>query len=116
MDGPKISRLYYTTRDVCEIAEVPPHTLRRWEKRFPFVKPTRRRSGRRLFKPQDLEVVLMIKKLKDEGYTDEGVAEILNPADERANSVAKPQEETQVDALIHLLQEELSTILRILQR
>ena len=117
MDGPKISRLYYTTSDVCDLLKIAPYILRNWEKKFSFVRPTRRRSGRRLFKPQDLELVMMIKKLKDEGYTDEGISEILRPKEETAEA-PEPQgikENVHVNALMLTIQRELRSILRILE-
>ena len=118
MDGPKISRLYYTARDVCDILRIPQHILRTWEKKFSFLKPIRRKSGRRLFKPQDLELVRRIKKLKDAGYSDNGVSEILRHKEETITDTDKnkiicisPAEKN----LILDIQRELESILKILE-
>lgn len=77
MNDLRIRRLYYSTSDVSEIAKVRPHVLRSWEAKFPNLKPSKSKSGRRLFKPSDLDLVLIIKRLKDEGYTEEKIYNLL---------------------------------------
>lgn len=77
LNGLNIRRLYYSTSDVSEIVQVPVRLLRIWENKFPDLKPTKSKSGRRLFKPKDLWVVITIKKLKDAGYTDEKIINLL---------------------------------------
>jgi len=62
---------------VSEIVQVPVRLLRIWENKFPYLKPYKSKSGRRLFKPKDLWVVVTIKKLKDAGYTDEKIINLL---------------------------------------
>ena len=39
------------------------HVLRYWEDEFDVLKPTKNRAGQRLFKKQDVELVLEIKRL-----------------------------------------------------
>ena len=77
LNGLKIRRLYYSTSDVSEIVQVPVRLLRIWENKFPYLKPSKSKSGRRLFKPKDLWVIVTIKKLKDAGYTDEKIINLL---------------------------------------
>lgn len=77
MNGLGIRRLYFSTSDVSEIAKVQPHVLRSWESKFPNLNPSKSKSGRRLFKPGDLDLVLIIKKLKDKGYTEEKIRSLL---------------------------------------
>lgn len=82
MAGPNIKRLYFSASDVCRIAGVSPGTLKGWELKFHNLKPARSQTGRRLYKPSDLTLVKRIKRLKDIGYTDEKVAEMLLPQHE----------------------------------
>lgn len=78
MQGPGIKRLYYSASDVCFIVGVKSHTLKSWEQKYGRPKPARNKSGRRLFKPRELEMAKRIKKLTDAGYSDEKIAYILD--------------------------------------
>ncbi|MCJ7812797.1 MerR family transcriptional regulator [bacterium] len=73
MAGPEIRRLYYSTKEVSELVQVPPYALRIWEIKFPHLRPSKSKSGRRLYKQKDLDAVFMIKKLKDQGYPDDAI-------------------------------------------
>jgi len=77
MSGLEIRRLYYSTKDVSEITQVHPNSLRAWEKQFPYPRPVKNKKGRRLYRPNDLKAVEIIKKLKDEGYADERIAHLF---------------------------------------
>jgi hypothetical protein len=60
---------------------------------------------------------MMIKKLKDEGYTDEGVADILKPAEEKPQTWArKTEEQSQLHSMMSMIQNELHSILKILKQ
>jgi DNA-binding transcriptional MerR regulator len=53
--------------------------LRYWETEFPMLKPIKSKSGHRLYRRQDLEMVLEIKRLLyDKGYTIEGARKQLS--------------------------------------
>ncbi len=56
---------------------VPQHVLRFWETRFSFVRPMKRAGGRRFYRPQDIAVLAVIRRLlHDEGYTIKGVQKL----------------------------------------
>ena len=74
MGVPQIRRLYYPAKEACEHAGISQKDLRRWEKKFPHLKPSRSRTGRRLYKPRDLEILKLIKRLKDADYSDMQIA------------------------------------------
>ncbi len=78
MAGPEIRRLYYSTKEVSAFVQIPRHILRMWETRFPQLKPSKNKSGRRLYKQKDLDVLLEIKRLKDKGYTDDKVVWLID--------------------------------------
>ena len=67
-------------RTISEAAEelgVPQHVLRFWETKFTFVKPMKRAGGRRVYRPQDLQVLRGVKALlHDEGVTIRGVQKL----------------------------------------
>ena len=78
MAGPDIRRLYYSAKEVSEFVQVPRYVLRIWETKFPQLRPSKSKSGRRLYKQKDLDALFMIKKLKDNGYTDDKVAWLIS--------------------------------------
>jgi DNA-binding transcriptional MerR regulator len=56
---------------------VPQHVLRFWETRFSFVRPMKRAGGRRFYRPQDIAVLALIRRLlHEEGYTIKGVQKL----------------------------------------
>ena len=117
MEGPKIRRLYYSSSDVCKIAQVRPHVLRAWETKFTHLKPSKSRSGRRLFKPRDLETVLKIKEFMDEGYTEDKILYFLEHKDEEElikKEVSTDREYVQKSELISEIYTELEEILNML--
>ncbi len=73
----QIRRLYFSTNDVSSMAHIRPHVLRMWENRFQELRPSKSKSGRRLFKPADVKLVMLIKHLKDKGYTDTEIGSLL---------------------------------------
>jgi DNA-binding transcriptional MerR regulator len=77
MPGPVIRRLYYSVSEVSNIVGVHPHVLRQWENKFPDLKPAKSKSGRRLFKENDIELIRRIKKLRENGYTIKKIKELI---------------------------------------
>lgn len=77
MDMPKIKKLYYSSHEVCELARIHLHVLRTWEETFSILKPIKRKSGRKLYRPQDLHVILTIKRLKNAGHTDAQIKDVF---------------------------------------
>ncbi len=68
-------------RSISEVATslaVPPHVLRFWETRFNQIRPMKRAGGRRLYRPEDVDLIKGIKSLLYEHrYTIRGVQAIL---------------------------------------
>jgi len=115
MDGPKIKRLYYSTREVGEQLGISPQVLRSWEKKFSFLRPTKSKTGRRLYKPSDLNLIKNIKNLKDNGITDERIEFLLKQGAEAGEKIDRSydysrERELPVQEIISTLKE----IIRIL--
>jgi len=69
---------YFKIGEVCEIVGVKQYVLRYWETEFKIVRPQRAPSQQRLYRRQDVENLLRIKKLlKEEGFTISGARKIL---------------------------------------
>ncbi len=63
-------KLYFKIGEVAKMADVPTHVLRYWESEFPAIKPKRANSKQRLYRRQDVELVLKIKVLlHEQGFT-----------------------------------------------
>jgi len=60
----------YTIGEVSRLADLKAFVLRYWETEFPTLQPTKDEAGRRVYRPQDVDMVFRIKRLLyDEGFT-----------------------------------------------
>ena len=77
--GPEIpDRVYFQIKDVSEIVGVEMHVLRFWETKFPMLAPRKTANGRRQYKRNDVEMLLVIKYLLyEEQYTIAGARKAL---------------------------------------
>ena len=68
-------------RTIAEVAEelgVATHVLRFWETKFSQIKPMKASGGRRYYRPDDVEIVKVIKSfLYEKRYTIEGVQKLF---------------------------------------
>lgn len=74
----KSAAAYRTISEVAEELDLPQHVLRFWETKFPQIRPMKRAGGRRFYRPEDVELLRLIKGLlHQEGYTIKGVRKVL---------------------------------------
>lgn len=60
----------YRIGEVSRLTVLKPFVLRYWETEFPMLQPVKSSSGHRLYRQQDVDMVLRIKRLLyDEGFT-----------------------------------------------
>lgn len=68
-------------RSIAEVTEdlgVAPHVLRFWETKFSQIKPMKTKSARRYYRPDDVELLALIKELLyNRRYTIEGVQKLF---------------------------------------
>jgi DNA-binding transcriptional MerR regulator len=68
-------------RSIAEVTEdlgVAPHVLRFWETKFSQIKPMKTKSSRRYYRPDDVELLSLIKELLyTRRYTIEGVQKLF---------------------------------------
>ncbi|HXH28803.1 MAG TPA: MerR family transcriptional regulator [Candidatus Polarisedimenticolia bacterium] len=77
-------KLFYKIGEVCQLTDTQPYVLRFWESEFPQLAPTKSRSGQRLYRRKDIDLVLEIKQLLyQEGFTIAGARKKLGMGDER---------------------------------
>ncbi len=74
-------KLYFKIGEAAQIAGVPTYVLRFWETEFPRINPKRTPSGQRLYRRQDVELIMEIKRLLYENkFTIQGAREYLKTA------------------------------------
>ena len=59
-------KAFYTIGEVSRITGVNTHVLRYWETQGKLLKPSRRSSRHRLYRPADIQLILEIKRLREE--------------------------------------------------
>jgi len=59
-------KAFYTIGEVSRITGVNTHVLRYWETQGKLLKPSRRGSRHRLYRPADIQLIFEIKRLRDE--------------------------------------------------
>jgi len=63
MDEPIAKRAYYSIGEVCDLTGLKAHVLRYWETQFELLHPTKNRAGNRVFRPKEIELILLVKHL-----------------------------------------------------
>ncbi len=72
------NKLYFRIGEVSDIVGVKPYVLRYWETEFPDIRPSKSKSGQRLYKRRDVEMLLMVKELLyDKRFTIDGAKQRL---------------------------------------
>ena len=80
-------KLYFKIGEVSKLACVAPHVLRYWESEFKEIQPKRANSNQRLYRREDVEIVLLIKTLlHKQGYTISGAKKFLSEKSQVAAS------------------------------
>jgi DNA-binding transcriptional MerR regulator len=78
MNEPIAKKAYYSIGEVCDLTGLKPHVLRYWETQFDVLNPTKNRAGNRVFRPKEIELIMLVKHLLyEEKYTIEGARKRL---------------------------------------
>ncbi|MEK6686910.1 MAG: MerR family transcriptional regulator [Gemmatimonadota bacterium] len=73
MSDPAPVQEFFSIGEVCALTDLKPHVLRYWESQFRFLNPSKNRSGNRVYKSREVEMILLVKHLLyTEKYTIEG--------------------------------------------
>jgi DNA-binding transcriptional MerR regulator len=71
----------YRIGEVARLTELKPFVLRYWEAEFPMLEPVKSSRGHRMYRQEDVDLVLKIKRLLyDEGFTIAGARRYLKGA------------------------------------
>ena len=110
-------KLYFRIGEVSALTQTEAYVLRYWETEFPTLKPVKSRSGHRLYRRQDVESVLEIKRLLyDKGFTIEGARKQL-AGNSKGSEKQKHLFRASLDGMqLKAIRRELESILTILSR
>lgn len=75
---PIAKKAYYSIGEVCDLSGLKPHVLRYWETQFDVLHPTKNRAGNRVYRPKDVELILLVKHLLyEQKFTIDGARQRL---------------------------------------
>jgi DNA-binding transcriptional MerR regulator len=102
-------KLFFRIGEVCKIVGVEPYVLRFWESEFPELAPPKSKSGHRVYRKKDVELVVRIKDLLyNRGFTIAGARKQLT----KTRRLQGPEREK----ILVQIREQLREILTLLQR
>jgi DNA-binding transcriptional MerR regulator len=107
-------KAYYSIGEVCDITALKPHVLRYWETQFDVLHPTKNRAGNRVYRPKDIELILLVKNLLyEQKYTIEGANQKLLDM-RREGELEGGQQEILEPEFLASMKEELEGLAKIL--
>ncbi len=108
-----IRRIYYSSSEICSMAGISARQLQIWERSYPFLRAVKNRSGRKCYKPDQLDFIKKIKELQEENLSDERITEILESG-RAVSSHSVPIDPC--DTIVSQVKEGLLEILQIINR
>jgi len=112
----------YRIGEVSRLTDTKPFVLRYWETEFPMLQPAKSAKGHRLYRREDVETVLLIKRLLyDEGFTIAGARRHLRdtsnpPAEAGPAAAAQGEPPTAINRKVLLdLRDALRAFLTVLE-
>ena len=102
---------FFTISKTAKIIGVPSHVLRFWEKKFSSINPKKSLSGRRFYSSDDIQILLMIKKLLyDDGFTIKGAIGVIDKKNQLNNKNINDETIKKISKSIDLMQHGLKLI------
>jgi DNA-binding transcriptional MerR regulator len=94
---------FFSIGEVCALTDLKPHVLRYWESQFRFLNPAKNRSGNRVYKSREVELILLVKHLLyTEKYTIEGARQRLEAFRRNGELRVAAREATSVETVQEL--------------
>ena len=111
---PIARKAYYAIGEVCDLTGLKPHVLRYWETQFDMLHPVKNRAGNRVFRPKDVELILLVKHLLyEEKFTIEGARQRLLEM-RRAGELEEERQGVLEPEFLTVMKGELQGLLEIL--
>lgn len=94
---------FFSIGEVCALTDLKPHVLRYWESQFRFLNPAKNRSGNRIYKSREVELILLVKHLLyTEKYTIEGARIRLDAYRKNGDLKDRAREATSAETIAEL--------------
>jgi DNA-binding transcriptional MerR regulator len=113
------NKLYFRIGEVSQLTRTKAFVLRFWETEFPSLRPAKTKSGHRLYRRKDVELIFQIRRLLyEKGFTIDGARRSLAhdgknaAAAEQASLFRTPADPTALKSI----RQELQAILTMLSR
>ena len=110
-------KLYFRIGEVSELTHTKAFVLRYWETEFSSLRPVKGKSGHRLYRRKDVELIFQIRRLLyEKGFTIEGARRHL-ASDSKNRAEQKQLFQSPMDMTeLKVIRQELQTVLTILSR
>lgn len=103
MTVPRPVQEFFSIGEVCALTDLKPHVLRYWESQFRFLNPAKNRSGNRVYKSREVELIMLVKHLLyTEKYTIEGARQRIDHYRRSGELRAAARKEMAAETLIDL--------------
>jgi DNA-binding transcriptional MerR regulator len=114
VNEPIAKKAYYSIGEVCDLTGLKPHVLRYWETQFDVLNPTKNRAGNRVFRPKEIELVLLVKHLLyEEKYTIRGARRRLQEM-RSSGEIEEERQDVLEPEVLSGMKAELQSLLQIL--
>ncbi len=115
MSEPIAKKAYYSIGEVCDLTGLKPHVLRYWETQFDILRPSKNRAGNRVYRPKDVELILLVKNLLyEQKYTIEGANQKLLGL-RKEGDLEEEQQEVMGPEFLASMKKDLEDLLTILR-
>jgi DNA-binding transcriptional MerR regulator len=105
---------FYSIGEVCALTDLKPHVLRYWESQFRFLSPAKNRSGNRVYKAREVELIMLVKHLLyTEKFTIEGARQRIDHVKRSGELKAEARRATDLET-IQELRSALEDVLAVL--
>ena len=106
---------FYSIGEVCTLTDLKPHVLRYWESQFRFLNPAKNRSGNRVYKAREVELIMLVKHLLyTEKYTLDGARQKVDEH-RKAGELRRVARQAMDFETAQTLERELREILDVLE-
>ncbi len=112
-------KAFYSIGEVSRITGVQPHVLRYWEDQGKLLKPSRRRSRHRLYRPADIQLIFEIKRLREEDRLSlAAMRKQLQPRPQQPRQISPafpPAPSNEVKSLLQAIRDDLLALKALLE-
>lgn len=111
-------KIYFKIGEVSKILSLETHVLRYWETEFPSIKPIKSKSGQRLYRRSDIEVLYLIRDLLyKQKFTIEGARRHLRSMGvDRSMKEKEKRDQTNIQITLTALKSRVENLGNILER